>query len=242
MWLVTLQSHESLQQHPGRHQILRFYTGGYTGVPRHHGLVWPMSAWLLKQRARMHPVSNGGNVRRRGHSSLSWPVPVQPARSLLSSHWYSSFACSACITWLTRVLIGYVSCLSLTNCSNYVPPTRFLVSRSNYIQPSTCPPAYFQCQPGYYLDFHDTGTLDCLACNVTYPYGGQFVTQGLSVDDPTSCTWDCSYTLGGGYHYTNGSCVTYNRSVFPANLAGQYGTTTSLQAYVSNPHPLFCAG
>ena len=74
-------------------------------------------------------------------------------------------------------LTGYVTCLDYPNCSAYTLPARFQVSRANYIQPASCAPAYPACQTGYYLAFLSTGAVDCLSCNVTYAFGGKFVSQ-----------------------------------------------------------------
>jgi hypothetical protein len=66
------------------------------------------------------------------------------------------------------------------------PEARFVVDRASYVQAAACTYAYFTCAVGFYLEFAETGVLDCLQCSINYPTpGGVFATQGLSPNDPT---------------------------------------------------------
>jgi len=51
---------------------------------------------------------------------------------------------------------------------------------------------YFLCTPGYYKNFSTGGTVTCEPCLASMlPDGGQWVTDGLSVEDDASCLWEC---------------------------------------------------
>ena len=57
---------------------------------------------------------------------------------------------------------------------------------------------YFQCSVGYYKSFATGGSVACLPCAERRPSQGltdRWVTEGLSVGDPSSCLWECRREL-----------------------------------------------
>ena len=83
---------------------------------------------------------------------------------------------------------------------------------------------YFLCQPGSYKYFSTGGSVECRACTNARPTSGQlerWLTDGLSVADPTSCLWECNPQVARN---NGGACVArYAVSNQPAtNAAGSW--------------------
>ena len=73
----------------------------------------------------------------------------------------------------------------------YTADTSKAVTRGPFLRPNgTCAP-YFQCAPGYFKHHYAIGALYCEPCSNTPPQNRTWFAQGLSVNDPTSCLYEC---------------------------------------------------
>lgn len=76
----------------------------------------------------------------------------------------------------------------------YAPDVTKTVTRGPHLRSNgTCAP-YFQCVPGYFKRHYMTGTVYCEPCSNTPPQNSTWFTGGLSVNDPTSCLYECEGT------------------------------------------------
>jgi hypothetical protein len=104
-------------------------------------------------------------------------------------------------------------------------PTR-IVTHSTFVQPNgNCAP-YFACAPGYFKHFSTVGQVFCDPCDVTLlPANFSWFSQGLSVNDPRSCTIDCI----GRASWPDGGCAAqFSAYYIPDNAQGEYDDGTGV--------------
>lgn len=120
--------------------------------------------------------------------------------------------------------IGYAVCD--TPCALPAPDTR-IPWRGSFVRAdgNDCA-TYFLCAVGYYKKFSSGGTVGCEECTGTgsgmLPSGARWVTEGLSVNHPWSCLWECRRDIGRA-DATSGQCVVREWTNLPAqNEAGMW--------------------
>ncbi len=107
----------------------------------------------------------------------------------------------------------------------------FTVSRGTHERPEygDCR-TYIECRAGHYKRFRTNGQVECEPCNDQWkpPYA-LWATEGLSVNDATSCLWECRKDISALNASRSGCVLLANRGQIPGNTAGWYGIKGSGQ-------------
>ena len=127
---------------------------------------------------------------------------------------------SVCST--TGFASGYVSCEAAC-----VAPSSasFTVTRGTHERPEygDCR-TYIACSVGYYKRFRADGRLQCEVCDdQRKPADAVWASEGLSVNDATSCLWECRKDISVFNSNRSGCTRLANRAQIPSNDAGWFG-------------------
>ena len=117
---------------------------------------------------------------------------------------------------------GYVSCEEA--CVTPSSPS-FSVIRGTHERPEygDCR-TYIACAVGYYKRFRANGQVQCEVCDdQRKPAYALWASEGLSVNDATSCLWECRKDISALNSTRSGCVLLASRTLIPDNDAGWFG-------------------